>query len=823
MAIYHLSAKVISRGKGQSIVACAAYRAGDQLQDERLGELYDYTRKQDVAHTEILLPEGTPIWMQEREKLWNAVERSEKRLDAQLAREIQVALPRELTLSQQIDLTREFVNQELVARGMIADIAIHLHPASDGEMQPHAHILLTMRDVNEAGFGKKVRAWNDKSQLLKWREQWAEYTNKHLALNGHDLRIDHRSFKEQGIDLEPQTKIGVASAFYHNDSVLQHQDIARRNGERLLEKPEIIFDILTNQQSTFTHHDIARLVNRHTLDADQFQTIYEKVKSSPELVYLGIDDKQRERFTTRQMLCLESEMIGHATALQEKEGHAIKTEQHSFAEKHGLSSEQAHVLGHVLSAGDLKCVVGFAGTGKSRLLGAAKEAWEEEGYRVLGATLSGIAAENLEASSGIDSRTLASRFHYWDKGEQLLTTKDILVIDEAGMIDSRQMKRVLTEADIQGAKVVLVGDPEQLQAIQAGAAFRAIIESTSFVELTEIWRQKSDWQKEATVQFATEQTRGAIEQYAAHYYVHEFDTGQQAKEALVDAWNDGRILDPNKTQIMLAYTRKNVYELNEMARAIRQSLGELGTDHLIQTERGERQFAEGEQIYFLKNDRELGVKNGTLGTIVGIDDEIIKVSLIKEGQAESQVIAFSTGRYNELEYGYAATIHKGQGVTVDHAYLLASQYLDRHATYVAMTRHRDGVDVYWGKDTFPSFDAMVNTLSRERNKEFSLDYLERDFAAYRGIASEGWPTFESYPEGLGQRLTDDLQIEVSPYNQSDKIVPDWHADLFYGFDKKVDTKKDFSDLFYGLNVDLSKNEKSHPIDCELGNDKEVDI
>lgn len=530
MAIYYFDAKVISRSKGQSVVACAAYRAADKLYDERYEKLYDYERKRGVEHSEILLPDGAPAWMGQRDKLWNAVEKVEKRNDAQLAREVKFSLPRELTLQQNIELTREFVTNVFVSRGMVADCCIHVEKASDGGSQPHAHVLLTQREIIEDGFGKKVREWNKKENLLIWRKEWAEYENRHLALNGHDLRVDHRSLREQGIDLIPQDKIGPVGSYHRMDAYKEYLVNTRRNGERLLERPEIVFDVLTNQQSTFTHHDIARIVDRYTIDGDQFQAVYQKVKASPELVPLGIDDKNRERFTTKDMLQLESEMVQNSLALYGKSGHRLADVSiESIAAKHELSPEQTKVLNHIVSDGDLKSVIGYAGTGKSRLLGAAKELWEEADYRVLGATLSGIAAQNLEASSGIESRTLASRFYYWNRGEEVLTSKDILVIDEAGMIGSRQMAEIVDEANKRSAKVILMGDPEQLQAIQAGAAYRAITERTSYVELTEIWRQHVAWQKEATIQFATQKTDEAIAQYAAHDQVHAFKTQLHAK------------------------------------------------------------------------------------------------------------------------------------------------------------------------------------------------------------------------------------------------------------------------------------------------------
>lgn len=795
MAIYHLSAKVITRAKGQSVIACAAYRAGEKLNDERHGEIYDYTKKQDIAHSEILLPDNAPQWMRDRGKLWNAVEQSEKRKDSQLAREVQVALPRELTLSQNIELTREFVTNQFVSQGMVADFNIHVDKASDGDLQPHAHILLTMREIKAEGFGQKVREWNDKSNLQQWREQWAEYTNKHLALNGHDIVVDHRSLAEQGIDLEPQKKIGATTAFGRMAGYQDHIERATRNGEHLLEHPEIVLDVLTRQQSTFTHQDIARIVSRYTGDAEQFQSVYEKVKALPELVSLGVDDKNRQRYSTQGMVQLESEMVQNATGLESKQGHSIDDVSiNAVASKHGLSAEQGGVLEHLVTGGDLRNVVGYAGTGKSRMLGAAKEIWEQSGYRVLGASLSGIAAENLEASSGISSRTLASRTYYWDRGQELLSSKDILVIDEAGMLGSRQMGGMLEEARKHGAKVVLIGDPEQLQAIDAGAAFRTITDKTSYLELTEIWRQQVGWQKEATIQLATKHTGDALAQYAKHDSIHEFDTQIQAKAALVDAWNDARIVNPDESQIMLAYTREAAKDLNQMARSLRQSLDELGEDHTIGTEKGQRQFALSDRIYFLKNDRELGVKNGTLGTILNIENcvtgKFMSVQLDKDDNGQPIIVSFPLCRYNQLDHGYAATIHKAQGVTVDRSYVLTSKYLDRHATYVAMTRHKEGAEIFWSKEEFPKYDKMVDCLSRERAKDSTLDYsAETEFAKYRGIMRDSNASlFSPYPD-----ISD---IDNKKADDSFKI-PKGFEDLFTpDVVKKINDSKncDYSDL-----------------------------
>jgi hypothetical protein len=197
VAIFRFAATVISRSKGRSAVAAAAYRAGAELLDERTGAVHDYTRKSDIQHSEIMAPEGAPDWSLDRAELWNAVEAGERRKDAQLAREVQLALPRELDADRQIALLRGFVRDEFVSRGMVADFSLHDHTGSDGQPQPHAHVMLTMRSIDETGFGLKVRDWNSDELLVHWREQWAHQANAQLAEAGEDVRIDHRTLAAQ--------------------------------------------------------------------------------------------------------------------------------------------------------------------------------------------------------------------------------------------------------------------------------------------------------------------------------------------------------------------------------------------------------------------------------------------------------------------------------------------------------------------------------------------------------------------------------------------------------------------------------------------------
>jgi Ti-type conjugative transfer relaxase TraA len=744
MAIYHFSVKVISRASGRAAVSAAAYRAGERLHDERLDRDHDFRAKAGVEHSEILLPEGAPEQWRDRERLWNDVEAFEKRKDAQLAREVEFAIPREMTKAQGIELAREFVSQEFVDRGMIADLNVHWDIGADGQPKPHAHVMLTMREVGPDGFGSKERDWNRTELVEQWRERWADHVNTRLAELDIDARIDHRSLEAQGIELEPQDKIGPAAQRMgerrlESERIADHRAIAQRNGDRIIAEPRVALDAITHQQATFTRRDMAMFIHRHTDGKEQYDRVMSAVRGSPDLVALGKDGRGEDRFTSRDMIDTEQRLQRASELMAEREQHRVDEKDRAAAlaqaEQRGLAltGEQRAAFEHVTGERGLSVVVGYAGTGKSAMLGVAQEAWERGGYEVRGAALSGIAAEGLENGSGIASRTIASMEHGWAQGRDMLTSRDVLVIDEAGMVGTRQMERVLSHAADAGAKVVLVGDPQQLQAIEAGAAFRAIHERHGGVEITEVRRQHEGWQQDATRHLATGRTGEAIRAYADHGMVHAAETREAARRELVERWDRERIGAPDQSRIILAHTNDEVRELNEAARGRVRAAGELGDDVRVKVERGDRDFASGDRVMFLRNERSLGVKNGTLATIEQVDKGHIAVRT-----DDGRSIAFDTKDYAHVDHGYAATIHKAQGMTVDRAHMLATPGMDRHGAYVGMSRHRDGIALHYGRDDFRDESRLVRALSRERAKDMASDYARaepvREFAERRGIS-----------------------------------------------------------------------------------------
>jgi len=603
--------------------------------------------------------------------------------------------------------------------------------------------MLTMRSVDEDGFGKKVRDWNSIGMVERWRERWATLANERLAELDIDARIDHRSLEDQGIALEPQSQIGapaqrIAGEGSPADRAEPHREIARDNGARIIAEPSLALNAITHQQSTFTQRDMARFAHRHSDGINQFNAVNNAIRSAPDLVGLGQDGCGEDRFTTRAMIEAEQRLHRAAKVLAEKQRHEVRDADRKAAltraEARGLvlSREQADALTQITGGRDIGIVVGHAGTGKSAMLGVAREAWEAAVYQVRGVALSGIAADGLQSGSGIASRTIASLEHGWANDRDHLTARDVLVIDEAGMVGTRQLERVLSHAADAGAKVVLVGDPQQLQSIEAGAAFRSLHERHGGAEIGEVRRQRMDWQRNATRDLATGWTGAAILSYEAQGMVHAAETRGQARADLIDRWDRDRQAAPGQSRIILTHTNAEVRLLNELARQRKREAGDLGEDVSLTVERGGRRFASGDRVMFLQNDRGLGVKNGTLGSVDVVSAQSMSV-LTDDGRS----VCFDLKDYNHLDHGYAATIHKAQGMTVDRTHVLATPGLNAHGSYVALSRHRDGMDLHYGRDDFVSQDQLIHTLSRDRSKDMALDYAKADpaqaYAERRGI------------------------------------------------------------------------------------------
>lgn len=742
MAVPHFSVSIVARGSGRSAVLSAAYRHCAKMDYEREARTIDYTRKQGLLHEEFVIPADAPDWLQSliadrsvsgaSEAFWNKVEEFEKRSDAQLAKDVTIAVPIELSAEQNIELVRDFVALHITTEGMVADWVYHDAPGN-----PHIHLMTTLRPLTEDGFGsKKVAVTGPDGQPLRndsgkivyelwagglesfnaFRDGWFACQNRHLALAGLDLRVDGRSFEKQGIELTPTIHLGVGTKAIERKAEsaeeraalerLERQDGRRaENARRIQRNPEIVLDLITREKSVFDERDVAKILHRYIDDAGLFQSLMARILQSPETLRLDRErvdfatgTRSSAKYTTRELIRLEAEMANRAIWLSRRAAHGARKAvlEATFARHDRLSDEQKSAIEHVAGDAGIAAVIGRAGAGKTTMMKAAREVWEAAGYRVVGGALSGKAAEGLEKEAGIVSRTLSSWELRWEKERDHLDDKTIFVIDEAGMVSSRQLALFVEAVTKAGAKLVLIGDPDQLQPIEAGAAFRAITDRVGYAELETIYRQKDQWMRDASLDLARGNVASALNAYEQAGLVKTGWTRQDAIEGLIESWN--REFDPDKTTLILAHRRRDVRELNELARGRLVERGIVVEGFAFNTEDGPRRFAAGDQIVFLKNEGSLGVKNGMLAKVMDAAPGRI-VAEIGDGESRAQVIV-EQRFYASVDHGYATTIHKSQGATVDRVKVLASSTLDRHLTYVAMTRHREAAELHVGMEEF---------------------------------------------------------------------------------------------------------------------------
>lgn len=478
---------------------------------------------------------------------------------------------------------------------------------------------------------------------------------------------------------------------------------------------------LTAQNSSFMRRDIARAVAERVQVAGGGIARIQKLMESVAMHY-DVLRLRHGHYTTREMLQIELGVLARATRMSGDGTHSVdQGALEHVTTSRPLSEEQRDAVVHVTGARRIALVEGMAGTGKSHMLGAAREAWEDSGYTVRGAALAGKAAKGLQDSSGISSQTIHSLLANLDAKRERLTDRTVVVIDEAGMVGSRHLDRILKHVDDVGAKAVLVGDARQLQPIDAGQMFATLAHEIGSAKLVDIRRQRHAADRDMVHAFARGDAAAALESLASRGRVHTTPDSHSAMQKMIDDWASQR--DPRRPgdDLMLAATRADARTLNNMARDAMRARGSLGHDTPIETNDGPRLFAEGDRLVITRNSPVLNIRNGDLATIVGLRNFRGGYEINAELD-NGKKVAWRTSELNHFDHGYAITVHKGQGATVERSYVFAHESMSaREWSYVATSRAREAVHIY--TDRFTGND-LGRVMSRSTMKDTSLDHLE---------------------------------------------------------------------------------------------------
>ncbi|QIN33802.1 Ti-type conjugative transfer relaxase TraA [Legionella longbeachae] len=727
MAIAFAQVSIHSRAKGHSAIAASSYRSGVKLYDARTGITHDFSNRHDVIYSDILLPEGSPEAFYDREFLWNQAELAEKRCDAQVCKDIVLALPKELDLVQQIELARRFAQTHFVDQGIPADIAIHDH--HDGN--PHAHILITTRRLEKTGFSKyKARDLNPafaKGFIVEkdyWGEQWRDMQNEYFIEKNLDLTVDlnHIISERHHGKLKDQ----------HNHYLLTEKTILQKaRQEVLLNDIDNVINHISTQHSVFTRRDIERLVFK-TIKPNETPDGYlhwvEQILGHKDLIELGTNEQEQLCYTTRHQYIQEAKLRDDIEAMMKNRDGINGKNLENIVKNYTLSEEQLEAVRYITEGSQISVVIGRPGTGKSYLLKPIKEYYEHHKYRVIGAALSGKVAKSLQTDTGIQSSTIASLTYKLANQQLKLTRKDVLIVDEAGMVDFASMALLIREAKKAGSKVILVGDPDQLKPIHKGEIFRGIAAVTGYIELEQIKRQNDLGDRLASMNMAKGMIAEAVDHYHEKGTIVFSDSTEAAAQNLIHDWQ-GDITAANlQDSILLAFTRASVGYLNDQARLALKEKQILSQEEIsFQGFDKELKIAVGERLLFRQNDKALGVRNGDLGSVQAIKKDEFQIKL------DSGELLTIPSTYNKMDYGYALTVHKSQGMTVKHSkVLIDSKYWDRHLSFVAMTRHKDSLKIYTDSINHPTIKELKQTLSRSNTRDNVIDW-PLDFATRAGF------------------------------------------------------------------------------------------
>ena len=768
MAIAFARARYLSRASGGNAVRSAAYNAREAITAERTGELFHFRHRDAPEHHEVLLPEGASAHFSNAAVLWNVAEAAEQRRDSQVAREIVLALPadRVLTTEDRVELARSFAAEHFVSKGLAVQLDVHSpHRDRDrdrGEGEGawaegtggdhtnwHAHLLITTRRIEgDQLSAKKARDLDPEvrragtralvTDAEAWGETWRAHQDRYFLEHGITLRVDATA-------AHPGEHIGPVRMRKVDSPAVERAEVLRQSNEAAARDPEQVLTALTRNNATFTERELDRYLVKHlgagpdgTPDAAAAADIAAaKAAVMRHPTVLALHDKetgaQAERFTTTTVRVQEREALADGAAVAGARHHQGVKARHQEATlaSRTLRDDQRAAFEHAVGAGGLKLIEGRAGTGKSYTLSAVREAHEAAGYRIVGLAPTNAVAQDLKADGFAEAGTVHAalfaikngRSPGWDR-------RTVLVVDEAAMLDSRFTGELLAEAKRAGAKVILTGDDRQLASIERGGLFTELRRAHGAAEITEVTRQRADWQRQAARDLAEGRFDAAVQAFDQHGAVTWTAEAEISRAALVTRWKADSLADPQASRFVFAYTNVEVDRLNAELRAVRRDRGELASpDVVMTTKHGEAAFAVGDRVQFTDTAKKLGVYNGNAGVVTGLDADTGRVAVRLDASVgkKGRVVTWSEADgFEGFRHGYAGTIYKGQGKTLDHTYLLHTHHWRAAASYVALTRQRESAQVFVSTDTARDAHQLARQMARGEVRAASVAWATAD-------------------------------------------------------------------------------------------------
>ncbi|HWA89795.1 MAG TPA: AAA family ATPase [Rhizomicrobium sp.] len=534
----------------------------------------------------------------------------------------------------------------------------------------------------------------------------------------YDLKANYLKLSRWAEQYERTHSGGVVCARREGANVLRDA-IENRDASAVLEA-------MTKQRATFTARDLDRALGK------QIRHGFERVQFAAEIMrhreIVPLSDKPGgpvTRYTTETVLASEARVLKAVQELARNDRHVIGEDARASAlwAFASLTSEQSAAVRHATGPEGLSLIDGQAGTGKSFTLSAIREVYEASGYRVIGLAPTNAVAQDMQRDGFRHASTIHAELFALNNGRARWNSRTIAVLDEAAMIDTALMASLTAHAARSGAKLIMVGDDRQLSSIDRGGMFALLKERHGAAELTQVRRQSKSDDRRATELMAEGNFHDALARYADKGTIRWTRTQDEARAALVEQWEIDSDADPGKSRFVFAYTNDDVDRLNRDLRRVRQARGELGTSHAFETKHGRFEFAAGDRIQITGTNKALGLYNGNAGTVESIEDG--RIALRLDG-GEGRIVAFDAEAFKDFRHGYAGTIYKGQGRTLDQTYLYHSEHWRSAASYVALSRHREKAELFVARNTARDLKQLARQMARVEERRAASHFCRAD-------------------------------------------------------------------------------------------------
>lgn len=779
MAIKFARVEFVKRSAGKNACAKAAYISRSKVEfygnNVSKPNTYDWSYMGAVTFHEVLLPANVDEKFKDLTVLWNAAESKEVRSNAQVAMELVLALPDEkiISVEDRIELTKTFVQEHFVNKGLAAEIAIHppekrfyvtgnnkdlglkkgmtghvvskndeeitvkfetgqiitFNPKEftgfiEKEHNWHAHVLFPTRRFKDEGLeleDKKARDMMPRVNLGRvtsgpdWGKLWAEHQNQYFQDRGLALQVDI-----QGI--VPQEHLGPYRMRARAFSLFEEHSNRIEKNQEAATKCDQILEALTSNQSVFTKADLARFLDKHA-PTEAIEAVVKEFWSLPQLIQLV--DKQTgkllPKYTSQAVIEEEQQILRLSDRLVSKDALAVRPKNQQPPKE--LSSEQLEAYKHVIQGKRLSLLQGYAGTGKSYVLKALQETYQKEGYRVRAFGPDSSTADVLK-DKGLTHTENVYRFLFalHHERREIRNGKEIWILDEAGKLGNRPLLEFLKEADKRKVQIILAGDSAQMPSVERGGMFKALCQRNGAKHLEDIQRQKRTDQREITHNLAKGNYSSAIDKISQAKGLIWADNKEQAMENLVKRWAQDTKSYKSGSTLIVAHSNAEVRVLNEMVRLIRRQRGELGKKEFECTTSTDKLFLSvGDRIEFRRNDPSLGVTNGLSGVLIEAEANRFVVSVNGTGKKKETVV-FNPQEYHAYQLGYASTYYRSQGRTIDRAYVLHSPMLNKQMFYVGLTRHVKDVSYFLSKDEVYCLSDLKRLSTRSADKALSVEF-----------------------------------------------------------------------------------------------------